>query len=116
MKIRRAAISPSADCLRSSMARRVSLPTSRMVVMPQASQMLSSYPMGCGLPPRETETASSGTTSAMRLFSMRMSLGPLAGVPLPIDHGRVVDEEAADALAVGGGGLRERGRGEGQEE
>ena len=47
--MRGAAISPSADILRSSSARGVGLPTSRMVVMPQASQMLSSYSIGCAL-------------------------------------------------------------------
>ena len=46
--MRGAAISPSADILRSASARGVGLPTSRMVVMPQASQMFSSYSMGCG--------------------------------------------------------------------
>src|ERR1017187_8069274 len=121
MKMRGAASSPSALCWRISSARLVSLPTSRMVVMPQASQMLSSYSSGCGLPPRSScrwacalispgrthlpvasitasasappragirepraaATGSSGITSAIVLFSMTMSLGPLAGVPLP---------------------------------
>src|ERR1017187_3685652 len=115
--MRGAASSPSALCRRISSARLVSLPTSRMVVMPQASQMLSSYSSGCGLPPRSScrwacalispgrtylpvasitasagvaardpraaATGSSGMTSAIVLFSMTMSLGPLAGVPLP---------------------------------
>ena len=105
-------------CLRISSARLVSLPTSRMAVMPQASHMLSSYSSGCGLPPRSSckwacalispgrtyfpvasitasactgardparaaATASSGMTSEIALFSTTMSLGPLAGVPLP---------------------------------
>ena len=43
--MRGAAISPSALCLRSSSARLVSLPTSRTVVMPHASQIFSSYSM-----------------------------------------------------------------------
>src|ERR1035441_9933499 len=119
--MRGAASSPAALCRRISSARFVSLPTSRTVVMPQASQMLSSYSSGCGLPPRSScrwpcalinpgrtylpvasitasatasacapwrnpraaDTASSGMTSAIRLSSMTMSLGPLAGVPLP---------------------------------
>src|ERR1035437_980279 len=121
MKMRGAASSPSALCWRISRARLVSLPTSRMVVMPQASYLLSSYSSGCGLPPRSScrwacalispgrtylpvasitasasappragirepraaATGSSGITSAIVLFSMTMSLGPLAGVPLP---------------------------------
>jgi hypothetical protein len=33
--------------------------------------------------PRPAATGSSAMTSEIRLFSMTMSLGPLAGVPLP---------------------------------
>src|ERR1039458_9430113 len=138
MKMRGAASSPSALCWRISSARLVSLPTSRMVVMPQASQMFSSYSSGCGLPPRAplrwagalispgrtylpvasitasagvaardpraAATGSSGMTSAIVLFSMTMSLGPLAGVPLPSIMMALWISRRRNRLPISGGG------------
>src|ERR1035437_8761209 len=111
MKMRGAASSPSALCRRISSARLVSLPTSRMVVMPQASQMLSSYSSGCGLPPRSPcrwacAVISSGgtdlpvasiTASAIAPPSPRLRLA----AALLLQVGVRVDQSGEDVFAGG---------------
>ena len=122
--MRGAAISPAALCLLNSSARRVSLPMSRIVVIPHASQILSSYSSGCGRVGLHAG-ALAGTHERDRVERDHVGnrvvldddvLRPAGGSAVAIEDDGVVDQEAADALPMGGSGLREGGRGESEKE